>query len=185
MQQEGIYFVEKIFGKRIYKNKLQYYIKWKGYSVDYATWEHVENLNCDRLIKKFEDTLKHTKNEKKFKKQPKRRNTSKNRNEKADGRKIKKKKKEGKKEKQEDIEEREENKEEKGNVKKKILEPESIIGVIYNNGKFKYLIKRKGTSQRHIITSDEAVKVCPQLVIEYFVERIIHDNPNYPNPNLV
>lgn len=52
------YYVEKILNKRLVNDKVQYFLKWKGYSEEHNTWEPVENLNCKIMIKKFEDNLK-------------------------------------------------------------------------------------------------------------------------------
>ncbi|KAL4153640.1 hypothetical protein QTP88_001473 [Uroleucon formosanum] len=48
------YFVEKILNKRIRNNKVEYFLKWTGYNDIYNTWEPVEYLKCDDLIKEFE-----------------------------------------------------------------------------------------------------------------------------------
>jgi hypothetical protein len=51
------YIVEKILNKRKYKNKIQYLIKWKGYTKKYNTWENRSSLINDGLktiIDKFE-----------------------------------------------------------------------------------------------------------------------------------
>jgi len=49
------YSVEKIIDKRFAKNgKIEYLLKWKGYREDESTWEPKENLNCEKLMDKFE-----------------------------------------------------------------------------------------------------------------------------------
>jgi len=45
--------MEEIMDKRKYYGKTQYLIKWKGYPISEASWEPLENLNCNELIKKF------------------------------------------------------------------------------------------------------------------------------------
>ena len=49
------YSVENILDRRIAKNgKIEYLLKWKGYREDESTWEPKENLNCEKLMDKFE-----------------------------------------------------------------------------------------------------------------------------------
>jgi hypothetical protein len=59
-EQEESYEVEKIVNHKkvkvfgFYQGKDYYEIKWKGYSSKENTWEIVDNLSCDALIKEFE-----------------------------------------------------------------------------------------------------------------------------------
>lgn len=52
------YVVERVLGKRIGDDgRVQYRIKWKGYSKRESTWEPEENLNCPDLVGEFELSL--------------------------------------------------------------------------------------------------------------------------------
>jgi len=42
---EEEYIVEKILNSRMFRRKLQYLVKWKGYGIEGNTWEYSENLN--------------------------------------------------------------------------------------------------------------------------------------------
>ena len=44
------YEVESILNKRVLDGKLQYIVKWKGYSKNEATWEPLFNLKDARPI---------------------------------------------------------------------------------------------------------------------------------------
>ena len=43
------------------EGRVEYYIKWKGYSIDQATWEPIDNLRRSlKSIVRFEKTAKLT-----------------------------------------------------------------------------------------------------------------------------
>jgi Chromo (CHRromatin Organisation MOdifier) domain len=49
------YEVEEILGSRRRYRKLQYLLKWKGYSAAHNIWEPVENVNSPELIREFHE----------------------------------------------------------------------------------------------------------------------------------
>ena len=60
---EQVFAVEAITKKRIRKSKVEYLVKWKGYSPRYSTWEPEENILDPRLIQQYimkEQTAKAT-----------------------------------------------------------------------------------------------------------------------------
>ena len=60
---EQVFAVEAITKKRLRKSKVEYLVKWKGYSPRYSTWEPEENILDPRLIQQFimkEQTAKAT-----------------------------------------------------------------------------------------------------------------------------
>merc|ERR1712045_539404 len=50
---EQVFAVEAITKKRLRKSKVEYLVKWKGYSPRYSTWEPEENILDPRLIQQF------------------------------------------------------------------------------------------------------------------------------------
>ena len=50
-----MYSVEKIIDKRIVGGKVQYLVKWEGYSESDNTWEPLANIeSVDHLIEEYE-----------------------------------------------------------------------------------------------------------------------------------
>ena len=57
MAEGEFYNIEKIIGRRMSKGKLEYKIKWEGYSMDECTWEPIENLETAKELVKEYDQL--------------------------------------------------------------------------------------------------------------------------------
>ena len=45
--------VEEIINSRLFRNRFEYRVKWKGYGIEEASWEPKENVNAPRLVAKF------------------------------------------------------------------------------------------------------------------------------------
>ena len=53
-ENEWEWAVEKIIKKRIRNGKVEFFVKWQGYSDGDNTWERKENLSCKEQIDEFE-----------------------------------------------------------------------------------------------------------------------------------
>ena len=54
MNGELEYKIERVLDSRVQRNKLQYLVGWKGYSLEERTWEPVENLeNAKEAVATF------------------------------------------------------------------------------------------------------------------------------------
>lgn len=57
-EEEEEYVVEEVVKHKITKkNKVEFYLKWKGFEPEDNTWEPAENLNCPELINAYLVTI--------------------------------------------------------------------------------------------------------------------------------
>lgn len=151
MEEVNEYSVEKILDSRIVNGKVEYFLKWKGYSSEENTWEPEENLDCDDLIQAFKDSCK--------KKESK---------DESSGRRSKLK----------DAEEpRSAPAKRKATGEKKTgfdrgLIPEEIIGATDDHGKLMFLIKWKNAANADLVPAEQANVRCPQIVIKFYESRL-------------
>jgi Chromo (CHRromatin Organisation MOdifier) domain len=56
LEGEEVYKVETILRHRKRGRGYQHYVKWKGYPITKATWEHVSAFSLDRnMLKEYQD----------------------------------------------------------------------------------------------------------------------------------
>ncbi|XP_064472323.1 chromobox protein homolog 1-like isoform X2 [Ornithodoros turicata] len=152
------YVVEKILDKRVNKGRVEYFLKWKGYSDSENTWEPEQNLGCPELIEEFEEKLKKSivKEEKPAKETAKRASKSNGTEE-------------GSKRKRKPAPEKEDDRPrgfDRG------LEPERIIGATDTSGELMFLMKWKDSDEADLVPSRVANVNCPQVVIKFYEERL-------------
>nr|CAD7588204.1 unnamed protein product [Timema genevievae] len=167
---EDGYSVEKIVGRRVKKSgRVEYFLKWKGYSSDENTWEPQEHLKCPGLIAEFEANrkkrLSSNEDSKSFKEDHQA--TIKN----TDG----------------------------GNCSTEILttvddllcgtdeddaiddnkvgfergfKPDFIVGATEEDGVLKFLMKWQGIMEGDLVLASEANIKCPQIVIDFYEQQL-------------
>ncbi|XP_037545237.1 chromobox protein homolog 1a [Nematolebias whitei] len=151
-EEEEEYVVEKVLDRRVVKGKVEFLLKWKGFSDEDNTWEPEENLDCPDLIAAY--MQKHKEKEEK-KKESKRKSTSEASGE-SEERAGKKRKEEG----------------EKTRGFGRGLQPERIIGATDSSGELMFLMKWKNSDEADLVPAKEANVKCPQVVISFYEERL-------------
>ncbi|KAF7461224.1 Hypothetical predicted protein [Marmota monax] len=137
-EEEEEYVVEKVLDRRVVKGKVEYLLKWKGFSDEDNTWEPEENLDCPDLIAEFLQSQK-TAHETDKSEGGKRKADS-DSEDKGEESKPKKKKEES----------------EKPRGFARGLEPERIIGATDSSGELMFLMKWKNSDEADLVPAKEA-----------------------------
>uniref|UniRef100_A0A1A9UVF0 Heterochromatin protein 1 n=1 Tax=Glossina austeni TaxID=7395 RepID=A0A1A9UVF0_GLOAU len=185
-EEEEEYAVERICGRRVRKGKIEYFLKWKGYSESENTWEPEENLDCQDLIKQYEeerakDEATSTKTEKseKLKKEKDSGRSSSASNKRKNETETKaavttKKKRTDSANPETDTESVSEASSRQSELTgfDKGLEAENILGASDSNGGLYFLIQFKGVDQAEMVPASVANIKIPQMVIKFYEERL-------------
>ncbi|XP_070492836.1 chromobox protein homolog 3-like [Chironomus tepperi] len=138
--------MEELIDKTFQNERVEYWVKWKGYSHYDNTWEPVENIDPE-LIAAYEE------------KEAKKKMDDEKKTIKRRGRKNKKAKSINNP-----------NKVPEGFDTNLI--PEKIIGASKDDGQLKFLMKYQDCFKVSIVPASEANVVCPQIVIKFYEEII-------------
>lgn len=155
----GEYFVESIVEKRVRFGKVEYLLKWKGFTDADNTWEPVENLDCPELIEDFEAKLLEANSPK---------------------RKLEATEVVHKKKKIASIETHEKDLQPRGFDRG--LVPDKILGATDSKGELMFLMKWKNSDEADIVPARIANVKCPQVVIRFYEERLMWHTSNDDEP---
>ncbi|XP_026063449.1 chromobox protein homolog 1 [Carassius auratus] len=157
-EEEEEYVVEKVLDRRVVKGRVEFLLKWKGFSDEDNTWEPQDNLDCPDLIAEY--MSKHKPNDKK-ESSVKRKGESD-----TDGGEDSRPKKR-----------KDEPDKPRGFARG--LEPERIIGATDSSGELMFLMKWKNSDEADLVPAKEANVKCPQVVISFYEERLTwHSYPS-------
>ncbi|XP_016370240.1 chromobox protein homolog 1-like [Sinocyclocheilus rhinocerous] len=157
-EEEEEYVVEKVLDRRVVKGRVEFLLKWKGFSEEDNTWEPQDNLDCPDLIAQY--LQKHKLNEKKDS--------------------IGKRKGESDTDGGEDSRpKKRKDEQDKPRGFARGLEPERIIGATDSSGELMFLMKWKNSDEADLVPAKEANVKCPQVVISFYEERLTwHSYPS-------
>lgn len=164
--------VEKIIRRRVNNGKVEYYLKWKGFTDAENTWEPEDNLDCPELIEEYLRNLtvlgQETEQEEcqslDHEVQPKEELSELA----ADM---------AHQQPQEELIERTNEEVEEHNAEIPVgqpghPEPDAIIGCTDQQGELMFLIKWKNTDEVALLAAVEASKRWPQMVIRFYEDKL-------------
>ncbi|XP_050961997.1 chromobox protein homolog 1a [Labeo rohita] len=157
-EEEEEYVVEKVLDRRVVKGRVEYLLKWKGFSDEDNTWEPEDNLDCPDLIAEYLQKQKPV---------DKKDTTGKRKGESdTDGGEDSRPKKR-------------KDEQDKPRGFARGLEPERIIGATDSSGELMFLMKWKNSDEADLVPAKEANVKCPQVVISFYEERLTwHSYPS-------
>ncbi|XP_041649891.1 chromobox protein homolog 3b isoform X1 [Cheilinus undulatus] len=167
------FVVDKIIRRRIFNGRVEYYLKWKGFT-DSAenTWEPEDNLDCPELI---EDFLRNSnfseENEEEQSEQefvPKEEMTE----EETEISCLQSQQRSHTLQSNSDVLEPSDEQSNTPTDLSTYLEPECIIGSTDRQGELMFLVKWKNSDDVALLPAREASARCPQVVIDFYERKL-------------
>ncbi|KAL3060351.1 hypothetical protein OYC64_014833 [Pagothenia borchgrevinki] len=161
------FVVEQIILRRIFNGRVEYFLKWKGFTEADNTWEPEDNLDCPELIQEF---LRNThffneeeQNEQEF--IPKEEMTEQE-TEISCMQSLQQ---------AHTVQSNSEPNDEQSDTPTNLstyLEPECIIGATDRKGELMFLVKWKNSDDVALLPAREASARCPQVVIDFYEQKL-------------
>ncbi|XP_044063400.1 chromobox protein homolog 3b [Siniperca chuatsi] len=161
------FVVEKIIRRRIFNGRVEYFLKWKGFTDAENTWEPEDNLDCPELI---EDFLRNThfseENEEEL--IPKEEMTE----QETEISCMQSQQQAHTVQSNSDILEPNDEQSDTPTNLSTYLEPECIIGSTDRQGELMFLVKWKNSDDVALLPAREASARCPQVVIDFYEQKL-------------
>ncbi|KAK9513681.1 hypothetical protein VZT92_027196 [Zoarces viviparus] len=159
------FVVDTIIRRRVFNGRVEYFLKWKGFTDAENTWEPEDNLDCPELIEEFlRNTHFYERNEEDQTQQeliPKEEMTEQETEISCmQAHTV-----------QSDSEPNDTQSDTPTNLST-YLEPECIIGSTDRQGELMFLVKWKNSDDVALLPAREASARCPQVVIEFYEQKL-------------
>ncbi|KAM3873369.1 chromobox protein homolog 3b [Diretmus argenteus] len=162
------FVVEKIILRRVFNGRVEYFLKWKGFTDADNTWEPEDNLDCPELIEEFLKNHLHLYQQNEDQDQD------------AEAQQLQFVPKEELAEQETEIsqqlpytEQRDGDALEPDNEQSETYpEPECIIGSTDRQGELMFLVKWKNSDDVALLSAHEASARCPQVVVDFYEKKL-------------
>lgn len=144
------FVLEKVLDQCVVNGKVEYFLKWKGFTDAHNTWEPEENLDCPELVEAFLNSQKLVKKKKNGAKIKSLSDSE------SDDSKLKKKRDAA----------------DKPRSFARGLDPKKIIGVSDSSGELIFFMKWKVPDEVELVLAKEASMKCPKIVIAFYEESL-------------
>ncbi|XP_046897186.1 chromobox protein homolog 3b isoform X4 [Hypomesus transpacificus] len=165
------FVVEKIIRRRVFDGRVEYFLKWKGFTDADNTWEPEDNLDCPELILEFLKNLHLTGENEVENLQvldpdiiPKQEADEQETEIQAYS--------EQRDSTQADSQQAGEQPSEASNTLTTHLEPDCIIGSTDKQGQLMFLVKWKNSDEVALLSAREASARCPQVVVKFYEQKL-------------
>ncbi|KAK5612765.1 hypothetical protein CRENBAI_007472 [Crenichthys baileyi] len=161
------FVVDKIIRRRIFNGRVEYFLKWKGFTDAENTWEPEDNLDCPGLIDEFlrdahlSSEAEEEQSEQQFipKEEMAEQETEiscvRSQQQSNDG-----------------VLKPDDEESDAPTDLSNYLEPECIIGSTDKKGELMFLVKWKNSDDVALLSAREASARCPQVVIDFYEQKL-------------
>lgn len=166
------FVVEKIIRRRIFNGRVEYFLKWKGFTDAENTWEPEDNLDCPELIEeflrnaRFSEEIEEEQSEPGF--VPKEEMTEQETEISCMQSQQQARSVQG----NSDVLEPNDERSDAPTDLSTYLEPECIIGSTDKQGELMFLVKWKNSDDVALLPAREASSRCPQMVIDFYEQKL-------------
>ncbi|XP_030250676.1 chromobox protein homolog 3b [Sparus aurata] len=165
------FVVEKIIRRRIFNGRVEYFLKWKGFTDADNTWEPEDNLDCPELIEEFLRNSHYTEQIEEEQQGfiPKEEMTE----QETEISCMQSQQQTRTVQSDVDVLQPDDEHSDAPTNLSTYLEPECIIGSTDRQGELMFLVKWKNSDDVALLAAREASTRCPQMVIDFYEQKLM------------